>query len=192
MKKFLNPSLFLSGLFFCMILLSSFSLEYSRDDGRDDQPQISKKELNRNKRLDKRKARLQKKIATTKSSIQRQMMQKRIRTIQKQQDDGFGTPVIGILGMVLAILAFILFIGFIASLFMTAVGQLVAGTSFLILIAGLVTSGVGLGLSIAGMVLPNKDPDKFSGRGFGLAGTIIASIMLGIFLIALFLYLLFL
>ena len=143
-------------------------------------------------RLEKTKIRLNKRLKKTKNQFQRQLIQKKIRHIQKKQDDGYGTPVVGIVGMVLSILAFILFIAFIGTLFYALINGLAIGLmSVYLLIAAIIAALSGLGVSIAGIVLPNKDPDKFSGRGFGIAGMIIGSVMCGILLIAALLFFIF-
>lgn len=191
MKKFVQSPFLLSLLFVCTFLFSSFSLEYSREDSRDDNPPVTQKENRRKMRLEKRQTRLQERLKKSKNTIQRQRIQKKIRGIEKQKDDGFGTPIVGIIGMVLSILAFVLFVAFIASLFSAAIGTGVIGTSAILLLGGLGLAIAGLGVSIAALVLNRTNPDRHTMRGFGLAGMIIGSIMLGIFIVATAIFFLF-
>lgn len=184
MKKFTQSPFLLAMLFVCTFLLSSFSLDYSRVDSRDDDPPVTQKENRRKMRLDKRQTRLQDRLNKSKNTVKRQRIQKKIRGIEKQKDDGFGTPVVGIIGMVLSIFSFILFIAFIASL----IAGIGIGISLVITYATLF-SGIGLALagliiSIISLVLNAKNPDKHTMKGFGIAGMVIGSVMTGIFAVA--------
>lgn len=187
MKKIAQTPFLLATLFLCTFLLSSFSLEDSRVDSREDNPPVTQKENRRKQRLEKRQARLQERLKKSKNTVKRQRIQKKIRGIDKQKDDGFGTPVVGIIGMVLSILAFIVFIAFIVSL-IAAIGIGVGIASFGLLFGGIGLALAGLIISIVALVLNAKDPDKHTMRGFGLAGMIVGSVMLGIFLIAAILF----
>lgn len=187
MKQIVQTPFLLVTLFLCTFLLSSFSLEDSRVDSREDNPPVTQKENRRKQRLEKRQARLQERLKKSKNTLKRQRIQKKIRGIDKQKDDGFGTPVLGIVGMVLSILAFIVFIAFIASL-IAAIGVGVGIASFGLLFGGIGLALAGLIISIIALVLNAKDPDKHTMRGFGLAGMIIGSVMLGIFLISAILF----
>lgn len=199
MKKTLSSSAILSGMFLFVILMSSFSLEYSREDSRDDKtPQVNKVEERYKQRLEKRKVRLEKRFKRTKSTAKRQKIQKRIRNIKQKHDDGFGSPIFGLLGLIFSILAAVLFFVFLGLLFSTGVGA-AAGIGVLspliplyVAIGGGVSAVLGLGLSITGIILNKKDPDKWTKRGLGIAGMIIGIIMVSIFAIALGIYMLFL
>ncbi|WMX12439.1 MULTISPECIES: hypothetical protein [unclassified Aureispira] len=185
MKKFVQSPFLLGLLFVCTLLFSSFSVEYSKVDSRDDNPPVTQKENRRKHRLEKRQARLQKRLKKSKNTVKRQRIQKKIRGIQKQKDDGFGSPALGIVGMVLSILSFILFVAFIASLLSAAVAGIAIGiTSLGLLLGGLGLAIIGLTISIISLILNAKNPDKFTMRGFGLAGMIVGSIMTGIFIVA--------
>lgn len=185
MKKLIKSPFLLSILMVCTIMLSSFSLDYSREDSRDDNPPITQKENRRKQRLEKRQTRLQQRLKKAKTTTKRQKIQKKIRGIEKQKDDDFGSPVLGIVGMVLSILSFILFIAFLVSLVSAAAaGLAVALTSTGLLLAGLGLAVAGLVISIVALILNAQNPDKFTMRGFGLAGMIIGSIMTGIFIVA--------
>jgi len=60
------------------------------------------------------------------------------------------------------------------------------------MIAGIVAAVIGLSMSITGMALNSKDPDKWGARGLSIAGMIISSIMAGLWLIASLIYFAFL
>lgn len=189
MKKFIQTPFLLATLFVCTFLLSSFSLDYSRVDSRDDTPPVTQKENRRKQRLDKRQARLQKRLKKTKNTFKRQQIQKKIRGIKKQKDDGFGSPVIGIIGMCLSILSFIILIAFFASLITAAsAGVMVGIATFGLLFGGIALALAGLIISIVALVLNRKDPDKHTMKGFGLAGMIIGSVMTGIFIVTTLLF----
>jgi len=183
MKKIIQTPLVLAMLLVMTFLLSSFSIDNSRVDSREDKPPVTQKEDRRKSRLEKRQTRLQERLDKSKNTAKRQKIQKKIRGIQKQNDDGFGTPVVGIIGMVLSIFSFILFVAFIASL-IAAIGIGVGFASFALLLAGLGLAFLGLVISIVSLVLHAKNPDKHTMRGFGIAGMIIGSVMLGIFAVA--------
>ncbi len=187
MKKIIQAPFLLAMLLVCTFLFSSFSLEDSRVDSRDDNPPVTQKENRRQQRLEKRQTRLQNRFKKSKSTTQRQKIQKKIRGIEKQKDDGFGTPVVGIIGMILSILSFIVFIAFIASL-IAAIGIGVGVATFGLLFAGIGLAIAGLVISIIALVLNANDPDKHTMKGFGLAGMIVGSVMTGIFLIAAILF----
>lgn len=186
MKKLINYPLALVCLFILTIFLSSFSVEYSREDGREDK--LSKQEQRRQERFEKQKEKIAYKIDHAKNDNQKKALQKKLRSIQKKQDGG--NPVFGVVGMCLAILAFIFLLVFAISSFMGLIfgGNPLGFVAFYLLIAALVSAFVGLGLSITGMVLQNKKPDVFSGRGFALVGIILGAIAFGIGLIALGVY----
>ncbi|BDS11605.1 hypothetical protein [Aureispira anguillae] len=190
MKKLISPTCLLSCLFAALFLLSSFSVDYSRSDSRDDNPPITKKENRRKNRLEKRQAKLTKRLKKSKSTAQRQAIQKKIRGIQKKQNDG-GTPAIGIVGMVLSCISFVLLLVLLFSalilLFITVLGGTAASTGFpylFLIVLGLGVAFAGLVISIISLILNKNNPERFTRRGFGIAGMIIGSIALGIFLIA--------
>lgn len=185
MKKHITPARIFIGLFLCIVFLSSFSVEYSREYGRENMPKEQRYQM----RLEKRKDRLQERMDKTKNTYQRQAIQKKIQKIQQKQDDG-GTPVLGILGMVLSILAFILFLVFLFASLFNAVGAITGALVLAysvragLLIASIIAGLSGLILSIVGLSLNKKDPDKFSGKGFAVAGMIIGIIICSLLLIA--------
>jgi hypothetical protein len=189
MKKTIQSPLLLAMLFIFTFLFSSFSVDYSRVDSRDDDPPVTQKENRRKLRLEKRQARLQKLLKKSKHTIVRQKIQKKIRGIEKQKDDGFGTPAVGIVGMVLSILSFILFIAFIASLFTAAAaGVMIGMATFACLFGGIGLALAGLIVSIIAIVLNRKNPDKHTMKGFGIAGMIVGSVMTGIFIVTTLLF----
>jgi hypothetical protein len=189
MKRFIQAPFLLAMLFVCTFLFSSFSLEYSRVDSRDDDPPVIQKENRRKLRLEKRQTRLQERLKKSKNTVQRQKIQKKIRGIEKQKDDEFGTPIVGIIGMVLSILSFFLFIGFIFSLFVAAAAGVMVGiATFGLLFGGLGLALAGLIVSIVAIILNRKNPDKFTMKGFGIAGMIIGSVMTGFFIVAALLF----
>lgn len=183
MKKFIQPPFVLAILFMLTVLLSSFSIDASRVDSRDDKPPVTQKEDRRKQRLENRQTRLQERLDKSKNTAKRQRIQKKIRGIDKQKDDGFGSPIVGIIGMVLSILSFIAFIAFIASL-IAAIGVGIGVASFGLLFGGLGLALAGLVVSIVSLTLHAKNPDKHTLKGFGIAGMIVGSVMLGIFAIA--------
>lgn len=183
MRKFIQPPFVLAMLFVLTILLSSFSIDDSRIDSREDKPPVTQKEDRRKQRLENRQTRLQERLDKSKNTAKRQKIQKKIRGIDKQKDDGFGTPVVGIIGMVLSILSFIAFIAFIASL-IAAIGVGIGVASFGLLFGGIGLALAGLVVSIVSLTLNAKNPDKHTLKGFGIAGMIVGSVMLGIFAIA--------
>jgi len=165
---------------------SSFAVEYGRVDGREDNPPpaVSKKEQRRQLLLDRKETKLNQRLQRTKSVKKRQAIQKKLRKVKSKQDE-FGTPAIGIVGMILSILSFILFIAFIASLLAALIsGAAVGLLSLYLLIGGLVTSFLGLTTSVVGIILHKMNPDKFTGKGFAIAGMIIGIVMLSVFAIA--------
>ena len=183
MKKFTQTPFLLATLFVCTFLFSSFSLDYSRIDSRDDDPPVTQKENRRKMRLDKRHTRLQERLKKSKNTAKRQKIQKKIRGIEKQKDDGFGTPAVGIIGMILSIFSFILFIAFIASL-IAAIGIGIGFVTYALLFSGIGLALAGLIVSIVSLVLNSKDPDKHTMKGFGIAGMVIGSVMVGFFAVA--------
>lgn len=192
MKKTIQSPVLLICLFLCTFLLSSFSVEYAKTDSRDDSPPVSQKESRRNKRLKKRQLRLEKQLEKSNSAVRRQKIQKKLRHIDLQKDDGFGTPVIGIIGMILSIIGFICFIAFIGTLFYALSFGIATGfSSIALLIGGMGTALLGLVTSIVALVLNKKNPEKFTKKGFGLAGMIIGSVALGILIIATAIFFLF-
>lgn len=179
-----------SGYLLLLIILtaffSSFAVEYGRVDSRDDNPPpvVSKKEQRRQARLDRQETKLNRRLQRAKSVKKRQVIQKKLRKVRSKQDE-FGTPVVGLVGMILSILSFILLIAFIASLFAALIsGAAVGLLSLYLLLGGLIVSVLGLGTSIAAIILNKKNPDKFTGKGFGIAGMIIGIVMLSILAIA--------
>lgn len=194
MKNILRPSAILSGLFLLVILMSSFSLVDAREDARIDsrEDKLSKQEQRRQERFEKRKDNIAHKISHAKSDKKKQALQKKMRGIQKKQDGG--NPIFGVLGMVFALIAVLIFLllAITATMGLMMGGNPLAGFILPLLVAAVVSAFLGLGLSITGMVLQNKNPDTFSGRGFALAGIIIGAITFGIGLIALGIYVIFL
>lgn len=187
MKKTIQAPLLLAMLFIFTFLFSSFSVDYSRVDSRDDDPPVSQKENRRKLRLEKRQARLQKLLKKSKHTIVRQKIQKKIRGIEKQKDDGFGTPAVGVIGMILSILSFILFIAFIASL-IAAIGIGIGFATYALLFSGIGLALTGLIVSIISLALNSKNPDKHTMKGFGIAGMVVGSIMTGIFIVTTLLF----
>jgi uncharacterized membrane protein len=183
MKKITQTPFLLATLFVCTFLFSSFSLDYSRVDSRDDDPPVTQKENRRKMRLDKRQTRLQERLKKSKNTVKRQRIQKKIRGIEKQKDDGFGTPAVGIVGMILSIFSFILFVAFIASL-IAAIGIGIGFATYALLFSGIGLALAGLIVSIISLALNSKNPDKHTMKGFGIAGMIIGSVMTGIFAVA--------
>lgn len=183
MKMYLIPTYWLSLLFICFIAFSSFStIEYSRNDSRDNQPQVSQKDKQKNKRLDKREQKLKTKLAKAKTQKKRKRIQKRIRGIKKQKED-FGSPIFGLLGMIISILG----VGAYIVMFILNILNILFGFGIIAAI-GLVLGIIGLGLSITGIILNKKNPQRWTKRGFAIAGMIIGIIVvtaLAAFLIAL-------
>lgn len=189
MKKFIQFPFLLAILLVGTFLFSSFSLGDAREDSRDDKPPVTQKENRRKHRLEKRQTRLQTRLKKSNNTVQRQKIQKKIRGIKKQKDDGFGTPAVGILGMVLSILSFIVFIAFLSSLFSAAAAGLMVGfATFALLFGGIGLAIAGLVISIIAIVLNRRNPDKHTLKGFGIAGMIVGSVMTGIFLITALLF----
>ena len=190
MKKLMNLPTFLILLFSSLLVLSSFS-SIPVADVREDNPPVERKaESKRQKRLHKRYNRLYERFDNTTNTKQRHRLQKKIRKIERQQATN-GSPVWGIIGLVLGVLAFILFVAAMALLTSATAAAAQTGTAIATsgtvaaFIAGLFAAIAGLVISIVSLILISKDPDKYSLKGFGIAGIIVGSVFIVIIGLAL-------
>ncbi|MCH2023078.1 MAG: hypothetical protein MK207_11435 [Saprospiraceae bacterium] len=153
-----------------IILMSSYSVDYSRIDSRDDGTKISQKDQRRNLRMEQRKSRLENRLNKSKKQVQRQRIQKKIRMIKEKQKNQNENPVFGIVGIVLSIVAVCLSILLIIAFFQ----------QFLLaaIILGAILALPGLIFSIVGLNLSKNKPERFGGKGLSIAGLIISSILL--------------
>ncbi|MFK7799345.1 MAG: hypothetical protein AB8E82_17980 [Aureispira sp.] len=192
MKKLWSTSTFLllliSGLFF----LSSFS-SVPVVDVRDDNPPVEKtKDSRRKARLNKRYNRLSARFDKTTNTKQRVRLQKKIRSVERQQD-GAASPVVGIIGLALGVISFFLFIAAIAALGAAARAALMGMASStavggLLYVAGLVSATAGLVVSIVSLILTSTQPEKHNLPGFAIAGIIVGSIFMLILAIAVMIF----
>lgn len=164
-------------LLIALVTLPSFS-SVPVADVRDDNPPVEKTaESRRQTRLNKRYNQLNERFDKATNAKQRLRLQKKIRNVERQQDSP-GTPVWGIIGLVLGIISFVLLIAGIAALIRAGI----TGTSALagagsILVGGIIAAITGLIISIVSLVLHSKDPERYTLKGFGIAGIIVSSIM---------------
>lgn len=194
MKKVMNLPIFLVVLFSSLLFLSSFS-SVSVADVRDDNPPVERKaESKRQKRLNKRYNRLYERFDKTTNTKQRHRLQKKIRKIERQQATN-GNPIWGIIGLVLGILSFVMFIAAIVVLANAALAAAAAGSSVVntggglaLFISGLILAIGGVVVSIMSLIFISQDPEKYSLKGFGIAGIIVGSIFIFIIVIALIPY----
>jgi hypothetical protein len=195
MKKVWSTSTFLLLLISSLFFLSSFS-SVPVVDGRDDNPPVEKTKENRRKaRLNKRYNRLSARFDKTTNTKQRVRLQKKIRTIERQQDGG-PSPVVGIIGLVLGVLSFFLFIAAIAALGAAARAIAMGMTAStagagLLYVAGLVSATAGLVVSIVSLVLTSTKPEQHNLPGFGIAGIIVGSTFMLILAIAVMIFYIF-
>jgi hypothetical protein len=183
------PSLFQNICFGLLVIigLSSFSTVPAADVRDDNPPVESTKETRRKKRLNKRYNRLHQQFEQSTNTKQRYRLQKKIRTVERLQEDG--SPVLGIIGLGLGILSFILLIASFLSLIRAGLNGLnAAATAGPVVVIGLLTAIAGLALSIVYSIMNRKDPERYPFKGFAIAGIIISSVMLG-FLIAISMFL---
>lgn len=190
MKKKLTAPFLLAGLFMMVLFTSSFSVEYNVTSREDNPPPAREHASKAEQKQEQRKLRLTKRLKKTKNKTRRKAIQKKIRKIESRQDDGFGSPIVGIIGLILSVLGFILMILTVYSIFAAIAAAVAAGLNFVnwsatiaILIGGFVASIGGIGTSIASLVLNSQDPDKHTMKGFGVAGIIVGSIALVFLLI---------
>ncbi|MGH1336916.1 MAG: hypothetical protein ACRBFS_12400 [Aureispira sp.] len=163
-------------LFLTFCSFSSISVNQQQTPIEKKKPSIA--EQKRQARLQKRYQRLHYRFETTQNSKQRLRLQKKIRTIERQQDRE-GTAIWGIFGMVIGILAFLIFplLGYII---IRQSGAILLGTLsflgfFLIALTGLL-------ISIISLSMHKKDPASYTKKGFSIAGIIIGSIALAVLL----------
>ncbi|MGH1336917.1 MAG: hypothetical protein ACRBFS_12405 [Aureispira sp.] len=128
-------------------------------------PLEKKKQTQRQKRLNKRYSRLHHRFESTKNSRHRLRLQKKIRQVERQQDQA-GTPILGVLGFGLGLLS-------IVSLFAAAY-LLLPG----IFIIGALFAVTGLVFSILSLVFHKKYPERYTLKGFGITGIILCSLLL--------------
>lgn len=190
MKNLMNLPSLLICLFASMLVLSSFS-SVPVADVRDDNPPVEKTVENRRKaRLNKRYNNLSQRFDKTTNTKQRIRLQKKIRNVERQQATN-GSPLWGIIGLVLGVIAFALFIFALVTLARAAVVAASTGTAaatgggVALFVAGLIAALAGVVISIVSLVLIGQNPDRHTMRGFGIAGIIIGSIFIFILAIAL-------
>ncbi len=162
-------------LLFFVCTLCSFSSVSA--DVRDDEPPVEKtQESRRQQRLSKRYNRLYQRFDQTTNTKQRHRLQKKIRAVERQQEGG-GSPALGIVGMTLAILAFVLLmLSFFFSINLGNTGNGVFG------LGALIVGITALVLSIIYGAKNSKDPERFPSKGFSIAGIVVSSVVLGILL----------
>ncbi|MCH2023076.1 MAG: hypothetical protein MK207_11425 [Saprospiraceae bacterium] len=180
-----------------IILMSSYSVDYSRIDSRDDGTKISQKDQRRNLRMEQRKSRLENRLNKSKKQVQRQRIQKKIRMIKEKQKNNSNGTAVGIVGMVMSILSVILFLVFLVFLLygalyglysvpvLNTLSSFFSNVASYLLFASIITAIVGLVTSIFGRIFSKRNP----GKGLSTAGIIIGSIMCGILGIVLLLLL---
>lgn len=193
MKKLMGTPTLLIFLFASMFLLSSFS-SVPVADVRDDNPPVEKTTESRRKaRLNKRYNRLSARFDQTTNTKQRYRLQKKIRNVERKQASG-GTPIWGIIGLVLGVISFILFIAALSALANAAAVAVTTNTAaatgggLALFIGGLIAAIAGLVISIISLVLHSQDPQKYTLKGFGVAGIIVGSIFMVILSIALLIF----
>lgn len=195
MKNLWSTSTFILLLMSSLFFLSSFS-SVPAVDVRDDNPPVEKtKDSRRKSRLNKRYNRLSARFDKTTNTKQRVRLQKKIRTVERQQD-GAPSPVVGIIGLVLGVISFLLFIAALAALG-AAARAIAAGlaastaTAGFLYVAGLVSGIAGLVVSIVALILTSTQPEKHNLPGFAIAGIIVSSIFILILAIAVMIFYLF-
>lgn len=133
-------------------------------------PPVEKKETSkRQKRLNKRLNHFYKNFDQAKNTKKQAYWQKKIRKIERLQNQK-PTPVIGIVGLGLGVISFMCF--FAAALYSFTAPALAVFAAIFGL-AGLITSAVGSALC-------KKFPERYSMRGFAIAGIIVGSIFLAL------------
>ncbi len=162
--------------------LCSFSL--APPQKKNAQPSIEQK---KQKRLQKRHARLLQRFDQAKNSQQQRRLQKKIQQVERQQDSKPSTiwAVLGFSFALLSILIFVLGILGTGRIFAPSTALLFYLLSFIIAILAVVFSAVGLAKGKA-------NPDDVLSKPFGLTGAIIGGIMVGVLLIFILLFILFL
>ena len=177
------PTWYLSWLLLLSTTLCSFS-SVPVADVREDNPPIERKaESKRQKRLQKRYNRLYKRFDQAKNSQKRLQLQKKIRNLERQQEDTV-IPAWAIIGMILGLIAALLFFISFFSLFYSLIKWVSAlNVAAPFLVGGLGTGVIGLTFSIIATLLVKKNPEKYSGRAMAITGIITSSVALGLILI---------
>lgn len=172
-------------LFVCN--LCSFSLVPPQKQNA--QPPVEQKKQKRHQRLQKRHTRLLQRFDKAKNSQQQSRLQKKIQQVERQQGNTASNKW-GHLGFWLSILSVVLliitFLGYSAAILPTLLA------TFLVALLGFLAAIAGLIVSIVSLNKIKMNPEEHKGKGFGITGIIISSIMiiiLGTLVLLFFLYL---
>ncbi len=160
----------LKPLFFSLLLIIASSLcSFSSvpvAEERDGAPPVeTKQETRRQSRLNKRYNRLYQRFERTTHTKQRLRLQKKIRQVERQQNRP-GSAALGVVGLGLGVVSFMFFL---AASFSFLPGYYAMALLFAI---------AALTVSITFTSLRKKYPERYILKGFGIAGIIIASVLL--------------
>lgn len=139
-------------------------------------PPLEKKAVSkRNKHLHKRYNHLHQRFEKASTDKQRLRLQKKIRQVERQQLSDKPTPIWGVLGLTLGLSAMVMVpLITLISIYVSPAG---AALAFILAIFAAVT---GLVLSIVSLVLHQQHPERYTKKGFGIAGVIVSGIMVAL------------